>query len=120
LDKVHAGTLQDAGPSEVKEFDAGFAAAHAEGSASLAEDHGASVAMTGGGPAPSSPPSASIALGITVLSGGGAFLAGCGVLYNTDISSSGSFIVSTTSFVRQVYYSIATTTFYAMCAYGEA
>jgi hypothetical protein len=41
------------------------------------------------------------------------------VLYNTDISSPGSFIVST-SFFRQVYFSIATTTFYAMCAYGEA
>jgi hypothetical protein len=41
------------------------------------------------------------------------------VLYNTDISSSGFFIIAT-SFFRQVYFSIATTTPYTMCAYGEA
>jgi hypothetical protein len=42
------------------------------------------------------------------------------VLFNTDFPSPGSFIVSTTSFVRQVYFSIAGTMLYAMCAYGEA
>jgi hypothetical protein len=32
----------------------------------------------------------------------------------------GSFIVYTTSSVREGYFPIATTTFYALCAYGEA
>jgi hypothetical protein len=129
-DEAHAGTLQAMDPSEVKEVGAGCAAAHAEGAASLAEDHGTGMAMPGGGSCTIIAPLRfdcafgcawdNIFFGITVPSGRGAFLVGCGVLYNTDISSPGSFIVSTTSFVRQVYFSITTTTFYAMCAYGEA
>jgi hypothetical protein len=50
---------------------------------------------------------------------GGAFLAGCWVLFNTDISSPG-FISIIASFFRQGSFSIATTAPYAMCAYGEA
>jgi hypothetical protein len=42
------------------------------------------------------------------------------VLCYTDISSPGSFIVYTTSSIRQGFFPTATTTFYALCAYGEA
>jgi hypothetical protein len=55
-DEAHAGTLQAMDPSEVKEVGVGCAAAHAEGAASLAGNHGAATAMSGGGPASSSPP----------------------------------------------------------------
>jgi hypothetical protein len=37
------------------------------------------------------------------------------VLYNADISRPGFFII-VSSFFHQVYFSIATTTLYAMCA----
>jgi hypothetical protein len=55
----------------------------------------------------------------TVPGGGGAFLTRCWVLYTVEISYLEFFIIAT-NFLRQDYFSIVTTTYRAMCAYGEA
>jgi hypothetical protein len=55
----------------------------------------------------------------TVPSSGGAFFARCWVLYTADISCPGFYTIAT-DFFRQGYFSIVTTTYCAMCAYGKA